>query len=371
MYSLIDRDRVLQASDDPMVTEPMAWPQKDWLDTTLARFWPSGWPAMDRRMLGKLLAPAITAVVVVVALLVLHATLKEVRFADVWLALTSIKLSYLAGSLVLVAASYLFLTGYDQLCLMFLRRKLPYPIVALGSFASYAFANNLGFALLTGGSVRYRVFSRYGVTTADVAIITVMSAVTFILAATLLMGTCLMVAPEALSATTGLPIALNVLFGTGLLTGLGVYIGWVASRPDGRSLTWGRWSIDVPGAGSTVGQLLVGCGDILCASAALYVLLPASTDVHYFVFVGIFAAAITLGLISSVPGGVGVFEGIILFAVPNATADQLIASLLAFRLVYYFVPLLISLGLLLWFETRQTSASAGWRMAIRGVFGRK
>jgi glycosyltransferase 2 family protein len=380
MYSLIDSTPVDSdwgastkhdfanhpvAATDAMAAEPMKW-LANW--PRLPEGWLAGWQSghwLDRRLLGRVLPPLVTAIIVVVALLVLHETLKGVRFGDVWLALTSIPLSHLALSVVLVAASYLFLTGYDQLCLRFLGKRLPFGIVTLGSFISYAFANNLGFALLTGGSVRYQIFKNYGVSTAEVAIVTVMSAITFILSATLVVGSCMLLAPDALAAMMGFPVALNVLIGTALLTALAVYVGWVASGTAPKTLAWGKWSIDLPGVGSTLGQFLVGCGDIACAAGALYILLPASTDVNYFVFVGIFAAAITLGLISSVPGGVGVFEGIILFAVPNATADQLIASLLAFRCAYYLLPLLVSLGLLIWHETSRASAGQGWSLALR------
>jgi uncharacterized membrane protein YbhN (UPF0104 family) len=368
MYSLIDRDGGLHPPEHLMATDAMAPEPMNWTSQAAAAM-PARW--LNRRMLGRIAAPVLTAVIIVVALLVLHETLKGVRFADVWLALTSIPIMYLGLSVALVAASYVFLTGYDELCLRFLGKRLPYRVVALGSFISYAFANNLGFALLTGGSVRYQIFKNYGVSTAEVAIVTVMSAITFILAASLVVGSCMLLAPDALAAMTGFPVAFNVLLGTSLLTALAVYVGWVASGTAPKTLSWGTWSIDLPGARSTLGQLLVGCGDIACAAGALYILLPASTDVNYFVFVGIFAAAITLGLISSVPGGVGVFEGIILFAVPNATADQLIASLLAFRCAYYLLPLLVALVLLLWHETRRASATSKWATPFMAMMRRR
>jgi glycosyltransferase 2 family protein len=355
MFQATESERGLDAIDELMGSDPAKWTSHD------------GSGLLSRRNLARFAAPAVTVMIIVVALLVLQQALAEVRFADVWHAAGSIKWSNLALSIGLVALSYLFLTGYDEFGLRYVGKRLPYPRVAMGSFISYAFANNLGFALLTGGSVRYRIYSPSGVSTADVAILTVMAGITFILSATLVIGLCLLLAPAALAAMTGLPIALNVLLGTVLLTTLGVYIGWVGSGTGPKSLQWGSWKIDMPGVTSTLAQFAVGCGDIVCAAAALYVLLPTSTTVDFWVFVGVFAAAITLGLISSIPGGVGVFEGIILFAVPNATADQLLASLLVFRCVYYLLPLLCALALLLWHEMRAQDARAGWQSLLRNL----
>lgn len=316
-----------------------------------------------RLRLVKLLGPVITVAILIATFFALRAALSTVSLGEVMSALAGVPAGNVLASLGLVALSYFFLTGYDVLGLHYLGRRLPYPQIALGSFASYAFANNLGFALLTGGSVRYRIYAPAGVTTSDVAILTTMCGLTFALSATLVVALCLVLQPVLLSGIIGLPPVINLLLGLALLGGLGRYLWWVWQGS--RALTWGNWRLPLPGFGSTIGQFAVGAGDLACAAGALYLLLPADPGISYWVFVGVFATAMTLGLISHVPGGVGVFEGIILLTVPGATSGEVLASLLVFRILYYLLPLGAGLALMVWHETRDMPDARSWRKLLK------
>jgi hypothetical protein len=300
------------------------------------------------QILGKI-AGIVTALVLMgLSVVTLSRTLRDVVWADVGQALLAVPVMHILMSLAFTALSYLALTGYDLLGLAYLGKRLPYARVALGSFLSYAFANNLGFALLTGGTVRYRVYRPEGLKAADIALLTLICGLTFALSGAAVAALCLVLQPSALGLLIGLPSWLTLLVGLALVGVLSAYVVWVGMER--RSLRWGLRELPLPGARSTVAQLMVGLADMAFASAALYLLLPDSADIGYLLFVGVFAVAMTLGVLSHVPGGIGVFETVMLIAVPGAPATELLASLLVFRCLYYLLPLLLAFGLLVWHE---------------------
>jgi uncharacterized membrane protein YbhN (UPF0104 family) len=303
------------------------------------------------KLVMTLAGAAITLVVLVFAVQALWHMLSEVSLQNVVSALSGISILAVMASMLLVACSYLALTGYDWTGLSHLGRRLPYPKVALGSFLSYAFANNLGFALLTGGTIRYRIYSSERVTASDVAILTVVCGLTFALSAALMVGICLVAQPAATAAVLHLPQPIAIVLGAVLLAALAAYVVWVGLKE--RAVTMSSVRLVLPGSRATMAQLAVGAADILCAAAALYVLLPGDPGVGYLVFVSVFAAAIALGIISHVPGGLGVFETVMLLALPGLSTDQILASLLVYRCVYYFLPLLLAIALLLWYEVNR------------------
>lgn len=312
--------------------------------------------------LGRLLNAALAVALMGLAIFALYRLLANVDGADVLAALAAVPIWAMLASVILVALSYGALTGYDFLALHHLDLDVPYRRVALGSFLSYAFANNLGMALLIGGAVRYRIYGRDGVTMADVAIVTAVCGLTFALSALLVVGFCFLFAPDVLEAVVHLPAFINVVLGAAIVGGLLVYVVWVGTA--GRSIKWGVWQIGLPGARSTIGQFLVGIADLACGAGALYVLMPETIGVGYPVFVGIFAAAIALGIISHVPGGVGVFETVFLVAVPGVAPERLIACLLLYRCLYYLLPFLVALGLFAWSEaSRMRRLGRHWRWA--------
>lgn len=317
------------------------------------------------QILGKI-AGIVTALALMwLSLVTLSRTLSTVVWADVGTALTALPIGQVATSLVFTALSYLALTGYDVLGLGYLGKRLAYRRVALGSFVSYAFANNLGFALLTGGTARYRIYGPEGLRAADIALLTLICGLTFALSGAAVAALCLVLEPSALGQIIGLSSWLTLGVGLAMVVAIAAYVVWVGMEP--RSLRWGLKELPLPGARSTVAQLAVGLADMAFASAALYLLLPQSADIDYLLFVGVFAVAMTLGVLSHVPGGIGVFETVMLIAVPGAPAPELLASLLVFRCLYYLLPLLVAIGLLVWHEIAKLSKVERLREAMRPV----
>ncbi|MFN0265236.1 phosphatidylglycerol lysyltransferase domain-containing protein [Tepidamorphus sp. 3E244] len=296
-----------------------------------------------RERLFRWIAAGASLIVFGAALFALNRLLADVKIGEVLNAFSSVERDALLLSILFTALSYITLTGYDAVALKHLNLKVPYGHTALASFTSYAFSNNIGLALLTGGSIRYRIYSLEGLTAVDIAALTGISTLTFMLGALAALGIALCVEPDTLATIDRLPISLNRLIGFTMLGLLAIYCIWVSWKQ--RAVMVRGFRLRLPGAGLTLGQIGIAVTDIVFASAALYVLMPEELGVEYTTFAGIFVAAITLGILAHTPGGIGVFEAMILLALPYAPPDVLLGRLILFRCVYYLLPLGVAAGL--------------------------
>jgi uncharacterized membrane protein YbhN (UPF0104 family) len=280
----------------------------------------------------------------VVAAFILGNVLSKIHFAEVVEALKATSGVQIVVALFFTALSYLALTGYDVSALRQIRLNAPYRVTALASFASYAISFNLGFPIVTGAAVRYWIYSRVQMTAAQVANVTVITGVTFWLGMTTVIGFTLVKAAEPLAALDRLPVALHVALGVLVLGTVAAYGAWVALEP--RRIRLRGHVLELPGVGSTAAQLCVGAADLCTAAGALYMLLPAGVDLDFTAFLAVYVLACILGVVSHAPGGIGVFEAIMLHALPGASQESVLASLLLFRVLYYFLPFIFALALL-------------------------
>lgn len=304
----------------------------------------------------RALGVAATVAVIGLAAHSLATSLAGVESGAVWSAIAATSTWTVLAALVFTAASYLALTGYDGFAVRHLGLVIPYKRIALASFISYSLSNSMGFALLTGGSVRYRLYGRdlpggAGSKAGRIAIVTAICGLTFGLSGAGLVGMAFLLAPSLIAPSLGMPVMGVQLAGMLLLTALGQYLRTVGRG--GKTLTLGHIRVPLPSATATLAQIAVGIADILFAGTALYMLLPMAPAVGYLGFIGLFAAAMTLSYYSHVPGGVGVFESIMLIALPDVPAGPLFASLLLFRVIYYLLPLIAGLTIFGTFEARR------------------
>jgi glycosyltransferase 2 family protein len=302
----------------------------------------------------KLLGLVASLLIVAGSAYVLWQLVRDVEWWEVVAAFKSVSSFHIGLAVLFTAISYAFLTAYDVLALKQLRIKLPYSTAALGSFTSYAVSFNLGFPLLTGGAVRYRIYSAKGLSTGRIASLTVIAGITFWLGMGVVLSWSLIREAGPLSFYVGTKSNINLMLGLGLLIAVIGYFVWVSLKR--RSVTLQGWRLELPGFRLSVAQTLIGAADICCAAAVLYVLLPASNPLGYELFLAIYVVAVMLGVASHVPGGLGVFETIILKAMSGAPLEPTLGALLLFRICYYFVPFLLALLLLGIHETRQRLA---------------
>ena len=310
---------------------------------------------------------AATALLAALAVQSLSSSLASVESGAVFSAIGATSALSISAALLFTALSYLALTGYDGFAVRHLGLSIPYRRIALASFISYSLSNSIGFALLTGGSVRYRLYGRdvpggAGYQAGRIAIITVICGLTFGLSGAALAGVAFLVAPSLIAPSLGLPVMGVQFTGLALLIGLGHYLKFAGAG--GETLKLGNVRVPLPSAAATLAQIAVGTADIVFAGTALYLLLPVAPAVGYLGFIGLFAAAMTLGYYSHVPGGIGVFESIMLIALPDVPTGPLFASLLLFRVIYYLLPLAAGLATFGAFEGRRAYAAYKKRPVI-------
>ena len=296
------------------------------------------------------------------ALFVLRRELSALTWHDLIQDVVRTPASRLAAALLLTALNYAILTGYDFLAFAYIGRRLSWDRVALASFLAYAVANNVGFAMLSGTSVRYRFYARWGVTASELSRVFVAYSITFWLGLLLLGGASL--ATSRLSHALGIPRAIAVPAGILLMLTSLAYVALPMLRRS--PIRIGRVELPLPSPGIAAAQLLVSAVDWTLAAAVLYALLPSS-GMPFRTLVGAFVVAQLLGLASHVPGGVGVFEGtMVLVAGPFMEPGAVLPALIVYRAVYYLVPLTIALVVLVADEMHQRRAQAARLSALLG-----
>jgi glycosyltransferase 2 family protein len=218
---------------------------------------------------------------------------------------------------------------------------VPLRVAAVASFTSYTIGHALGAATLTGGFVRLRVYSTWGLGVIDVAKIAFVTGLTFWLGNALVLGGVLCYAPQAASAIDHLPRWVNLVFGLCALLSLGGYLIWL--MPTRRTVGYSTWRIALPNASLTVVQTAIGAADLFLVTAAMYTLLPDTPPVGFAALMIIFLTATLIGTISHVPGNLGIIEAAMLIGLPQFEKEELLASLLTFRVLYFAVPLLFAM----------------------------
>ena len=132
-----------------------------------------------------------------VALEVLRVELRTVNWHDLTADVLRTPRSRIALAFLLTGLNYAALTGYDLLAFAYVGKALPRAQIALASFLAYAISNNIGFAMLSGASVRYRFYTRWGVTAQELSRIVFSYSVTFWLGLLGLGGLSFVVSPLA------------------------------------------------------------------------------------------------------------------------------------------------------------------------------
>ena len=306
----------------------------------------------------------------VLALWFLHKEMAGISREAVTAQIREIPVLALVASALFTVCSYLALTAYDATGLRYLGHKMPYRRSALTAFMAFAVGQNVGLAALSGGAIRYRMYSLAGLTASEIATLIVFLTVTFALGALALFGIALILMPTAQTAILKLPPLSISLTGIALITVPVIYMAIAISRRE--PIRIGNWHLAVPGPGIAFTQICISLADLMFASATLYVLLEPILHIGYFPFLGIYLLAMFAGLVSSVPGGIGIFEAVLLAALPQVPTSALLGTIIVYRLIYYVAPLILALGLLTVHEAQQngellrrsTATAGGWLSGI-------
>jgi uncharacterized membrane protein YbhN (UPF0104 family) len=244
-----------------------------------------------------------------------------------------------ALALALSAASFMLMAVIEWVGLRWTGARISLGPVLLGSFLANAIAHAIGANLLISGAIRARTYERYGVTLTQVAGTTVFAAASFGVGLAALSGGGLLLASQAELDATAITLPVARTLGAALVTGALGYIVLCALMR--RPFTVFRRSITLPDVWDAIAQLVLGVVDNAIAAAILWILLPAHGP-SYVTFVGAYAVACIAGLISSVPGGAGVFESTMAALLPSVEVAALAAAFLGYRLTFYILPLMIA-----------------------------
>ena len=272
----------------------------------------------------------------------LYRTLSGYSFDQLVASVTSIPLSRLGAAGAFAAASDLCLSGVDYLALRDVGKPLPYTKAALASFTSLSLGHNIGLAALSSGAIRYRFYSRWGLTVEEVAKVILFCGVTVGLGLMTLGGIALLLQTELATSVTGLGRAMVMWLGAACLGLVAAYLVLAAFLR--RPLRIRKWSMEIPPLRLAAAQIVIGSLNFACVAACLHQVILAVADVPYFAVASVYVIANATALVAHVPGGLGVIESVVIYLLPQA---NLIGPLLVFRFVYFLVPLALGGTLLL------------------------
>lgn len=318
------------------------------------------------KRIAPFLKPLLILVIFAIALRVLGNTLARYRYHDIVSYISSLPVDQIVAAVALTLLGYLVMTGYDTLAFEYIRHPLPYRKIALASFIGYAFNNNVGLSGLVGGSLRYRLYTSWRLSAVEIAKVIAFCTISFWLGFIVLGGAFFIVLPPDIPPSVHLPLNSIRLLGVILLLPAIAYLGWITFRREPFRIR--QWDFELPTFGLFVAQVTISVVDWMIAAGVLYILLPDSLPLTFPRFLGIFLLAQISGVASNVPGGFGIFEAVILiFLAPFYSASSILGALIAFRVIYYLLPLFIATILLSTHEIveKREGVAQAWK-----IFGR-
>ena len=287
-----------------------------------------------------LLRPGLMLVVFFAALWVLHHEFKTMKYADVVASFHALSGAEVFAAIGFTAANFMVLIGYDWFGVKLVKHKVTPRQVATASLLSYAFSNSLG-VFLGGAPVRARLYSSWGMPSSQIVRLVLVIGIAFWLGLFALAGLLFVCAPFEIPDKFHLPFGTSRPLGIVLLFLAAVFLLICGLRKS--PVRIGNVNLQPPPLKIALAQMTVAMADFMLAAAALYVLLPNDVAIGFLPFVAIFVLAVFVALVSHVPGGLGVLELVLITMLPGG-ADDLVGALIAFRIIYYLLPLILGVG---------------------------
>jgi uncharacterized membrane protein YbhN (UPF0104 family) len=250
-------------------------------------------------------------------------------------------------ALLFAAASYSCLTLFDYFALRYAGHPLPYPKAAMASFTSLSIGHSLGVAFLSSGAIRYRFYSQDGLGVEDVAKVILYCGLTVGIGLAGLGALALMLRADAAAEMLGISSATARVIGAVIALVLGAYLAAAAFIR--KTIRIRKASFALPRLPLAIAQFVIGPINFALVAACLYSVMGAVADVTYPAVVAVYVLGNVASLISHVPGGLGVLESVVLYLAPGANVA---VALVAFRCVYFLLPLSVGALLLAYNELR-------------------
>ncbi len=298
----------------------------------------------------------------------LYGELSGTSWHDIVGSWSNISVANWALALLSSIVAYAALAWYDRIALLHLGHKLGWFFISLVSFTTYALSHNIGASVFSGALVRYRAYSTKGLSAPEIGVLVAFTAFTFFLGTITLGGLVFVLEPHVVSRAVNLPPFALRSIGLGMLTLVSAYVVGSALNlkplvimrrviPAVKlgSFTMGPLStpevkLEYPHLNIALRQLAAGPLELLGAAAIIYFALPEIGNPGYFVVLGVFLMSFSLGLVSNVPGGVGVMDAAFLALMHGGHKSDVFAAVLVWRLLYLLIPLALSGVTVLLFE---------------------
>lgn len=299
----------------------------------------------------KKLTPFISLLLFVIALGVVDHEIANYGWQSVISDLFSTPLATLEQMFFMGVFGYVTLSLCEWIAVKYSGEQLPYRFILFGSFLSNAISHNIGSSLIFGGGIRYRYYTEWGLTKSAVAKITAFGSISYFLSAFTLLFIAVVASSQSVTLNTMLANGpLKVL----LILGICIILGWlILSAFNERQFKIGSFKISPPSTRIAIQQITVGTIDLAIAAIVLYIPILNFADISFSEFLIYYIVAQLIGLVSQVPGGIGIFESSFLLLVDNKLPpESLLSALIIYRIVYYIVPLLLAGVFMVFYETK-------------------
>jgi phosphatidylglycerol lysyltransferase len=298
------------------------------------------WLSLKRLL--RHLPAALGVVLLIGAVYVVQREFRHLNVRDVGHALHAIPRSALLASGMLTLLAYALLTFYDKLATIYAGHYVSFARTAFASFCAYSLAHNLGFAAVSGAAVRFRLYAHWGLTPVQIGKVVAFSSLTFGLGGMTLGGAILFFEPGSVPVI-GAMLPHWALFLGGLLM-WAIVGGYVVTASLFPVLRLRGREIDLPGWRMALAQVALATADVSLTASIFYALLPHVAGLSWLRFLAIYLGSYAAGLISNVPGGLGVFDTAILLGLQATKLPPpvVLGALAVFRLYYYVVPLFLA-----------------------------
>lgn len=289
-----------------------------------------------------------TCLLALVALGIVGQVLRQFTWAQLVASLARIQPWQFGGAALCTVASYVTLTGFDWLGVTYAGGKVPYRRVALASFLSLSIGHTVGLAPLSSGAIRFRYYAEGGLDLGQIGLVVALSAITVTLGEASLGGLALVTQPTLTAKLLHLPAALALAIGAACLALPVAYL--ILASTLRREFRIRTWSFRLPSPAIAAAQVGLGLLNYILVAGALYFVLSAATPIDYRSVAAAYVLGNLAALVTHVPGGLGVLETVIVTLLPGI---NLIGPLLAFRIIYYLIPLALGCLLLAVTELKQ------------------
>lgn len=301
------------------------------------------------------LTPFLWSAVAGAAAYIIWTRLEQIDADQVWMQVQSLTPRAITLACLSCLLSYVFVGVYEGLAVHRAAGRHLHAFSFMVSWIANPIAHMVGLAAVSGGALRYRLYSSVGLSRREIAGVVLLTTLPYVLGITASITTVLLMESTVVAQLLHVPHALASSAGIAITLALIGYVLLNHYRTE--PLRVGALQFSLPGARLTLLQILFGAGETMLVATVLYLCMPQELQLYWLQFIGAYMLALMLAQASHVPAGIGVLEASMLVLLPNVPPGKLIGAMLAYRFIFEFLPLMIALLL---FVTREAYVR-GWR----------